>query len=362
MLDPITMAAEGMLRERFRRKHCIFTGRATTAIYLALRALGATRGSVVVPAIVCPNPASAVVFAGLDPLFCDVRLSDYTLDPDRLRELLDQREDVRAVIAVHLYGYPARMDAIAALARARGIPVIEDVAQALGGAYGGRALGELGDISILGFGPNKIPGLDGGGALLTDDRALAREARALEFRVPELPEDAAAMQAAYRKLYYAVRDLRGFGVETTPLFRQFPAAFRRMYLHRAGRAMAGAVVDGLGGLDDDVAERRAKARIYREHLDGPRFRHPEIDFDEAAFWRYSVLFEGDAHALAERIRRSGIDASNWYPNIAPWYSEGGKLENADYVERHILNLWTDATLGHDEVLANCSTLRDLIED
>jgi dTDP-4-amino-4,6-dideoxygalactose transaminase len=353
--------AEEMLRTRFRRDHCIFAGRATTTIYLALRALGHTTGTVVVPGIVCPNPASAVVFAGLDPLFCDVRVSDYTLDPDRLGDMLEGPSVVTAVIAVHLYGHPAMMKTIGALAREKGVPVIEDAAQAMGGTYRGKALGELGDISILGFGSNKIPGLAGGGALLTDDAALAREVRALAARLPEQPADAAEMQQAYRKLYYAVRDLQDLGVETSPLFRQFPAAFKRMYLYRADDAMAKAVVDGLDRLDDDVAERRAKARIYREQLDSPSLRHPEVNFDEAAFWRYSLLFDGDAHALAERVRGSGVDASNWYPNIAPWYSKGGKLENADYVERHVLNLWTDKSKSLEDVRADCVRIRRCIE-
>jgi dTDP-4-amino-4,6-dideoxygalactose transaminase len=155
--------------------------------------------------------------------------------------------------------------------------------------------------------------------------------------------------------------LQDLGVETTPLFRQFPAAFKRMYLYRGNDAMAKAVVDGLDRLDDDVAERRAKARVYREHLDSPSLRHPEVNFDEAAFWRYCVLFDGDAHGLAERIRQSGIDASNWYPNIAPWYSAGGELENADYVERHVLNLWTDKSKSLEDVRADCFSIRDCIE-
>ncbi|HYR57690.1 MAG TPA: DegT/DnrJ/EryC1/StrS family aminotransferase, partial [Chthoniobacteraceae bacterium] len=70
---------EARLCDQLGRRHCIVAGRGATAIYLALRALPAKRGKVVLPSILCPSPASAALYAGLEPIFCDVSLSDFNM-------------------------------------------------------------------------------------------------------------------------------------------------------------------------------------------------------------------------------------------------------------------------------------------
>jgi len=168
---------EDRLCAYFGRKHCCVTGRGATAIYLALRALPLKAGKVVLPAVVCPSPANAAMYAGFDPTFCDVSLQDYNMDVSSLEQVLSQYDDVVAVMPVHLYGYPADMDEIIGVARRKGLYVIEDAAQAMGGKYKGKKLGSLGDMSIISFGHTKILDIGWGGAVLTDDEGLAKGIR-----------------------------------------------------------------------------------------------------------------------------------------------------------------------------------------
>jgi len=144
----------------------------TDAIFLALKALGVGPGDEVVTA---PNSfvasAGAIVMAGAVPVFVDVN-AEYLMDPAALEDAITPR--TRAVIPVHLTGNPADMDAIAAVAQPRGLHVIEDAAQAVGAAVGGRVVGSLGTAGAFSLYPLKNVGAAGdGGMLTTSARELA---------------------------------------------------------------------------------------------------------------------------------------------------------------------------------------------
>ena len=103
------------------RKHCIVVGRGATAIYLALRALPVRRGKVVLPSILCPSPANVTLYTGFEPIFCDISLADFSMDPASLQQVLSMHDDIVAIMPVHMNGQAAPMAEITALARQRGI-------------------------------------------------------------------------------------------------------------------------------------------------------------------------------------------------------------------------------------------------
>jgi dTDP-4-amino-4,6-dideoxygalactose transaminase len=163
-------------------QRCIGVGNGTDALELALRALAVGPGARVV---VCANAAmygtTAVIAAGAEPLFVDVRPGDGTMAPEALEAALAAHPDVAAVIVTHLYGQLADMAAIVPLCRARGIALVEDCAQAHGArGADGRCAGAYGDIACFSFYPTKNLGaLGDGGALVTNDAGLADRARRL---------------------------------------------------------------------------------------------------------------------------------------------------------------------------------------
>ncbi|MHC5053297.1 MAG: DegT/DnrJ/EryC1/StrS family aminotransferase [Planctomycetota bacterium] len=214
--------------------HAVGVSSGTSALWLALVGLGVGAGDevITVPSTFIAT-AEAVSFAGATPVFVDIDETTYTMDPALVERAITPR--TKAVIPVHLFGQTADMDPIMEVARAHGLAVIEDAAQAHGAAYRGLPAGSMGDAAAFSFYPGKNLGAYGeAGAVVTNDAGLAER----------------------------VRMLRDHGQE-------------RKYSHR----MVGwnARMDGIQGavlgvklrhLDDWNEARRANARRYAEALSG----------------------------------------------------------------------------------------------
>jgi len=158
-------------------RHCIGVGNGTDAIFIALKCMGIGEGDeVIVPANSFIATAEAVTQAGARVVFADVDPRTYNIDAASISERITPK--TKAVIAVHLYGQPADMDPILALAARHGLKVIEDAAQAHGAEYKGRTIGSIGDCACFSFYPGKNLGAYGdAGAIVTNDDSLARKAR-----------------------------------------------------------------------------------------------------------------------------------------------------------------------------------------
>jgi dTDP-4-amino-4,6-dideoxygalactose transaminase len=160
-------------------KHCVAVGNGLDALSLALRGCGIGPGAeVIVPAFTFIATWLAVSAVGAVPVAVDVEPETGNLDPTRLEAALTPR--TAAVMPVHLFGQPAEMDSIHAVARKHGLKVIEDAAQAHGARYKGRRAGGLGDAAGFSFYPGKNLGAFGdGGAVTTDDETVAEKVRLL---------------------------------------------------------------------------------------------------------------------------------------------------------------------------------------
>ena len=158
-------------------EHCIGVGNGTDSLEIILEALGLPPGSdVIVPANSFISSSEAVTRSGHRVVFADVDPATYTLTVDSIAPHVTA--STGAIILVHLYGYPAPVDAIMAWAKARSIRVIEDSAQAHGAEIGGRRIGAIGDAGSFSFYPGKNLGAYGdGGAIVTNDDALGERCR-----------------------------------------------------------------------------------------------------------------------------------------------------------------------------------------
>jgi dTDP-4-amino-4,6-dideoxygalactose transaminase len=158
-------------------RHCIGVGNGTDALFIALKCLGIGPGDeVIVPANSFIATAEAVTQAGARVVFADIDPGTYNMDVAALEGAISSR--TRAIIPVHLYGQPADMDPILALALKHGLKVIEDAAQAHDAEYRGRRVGSIGDCACFSFYPGKNLGAYGdAGAVVTDDEQLARRVR-----------------------------------------------------------------------------------------------------------------------------------------------------------------------------------------
>jgi dTDP-4-amino-4,6-dideoxygalactose transaminase len=159
--------------------HGVAVASGTDALILALRACGVKAGDeVILPPFTFVATGSAVSALNAKPVFADIRLDTYNIDPIEIEKRMSSR--TRAIVAVHLYGLPADMGPIAAFARTRNIPVIEDNAQAIGAKYRGRPTGSLGDAACLSFYPTKNLGAYGdAGMIVTNSPELDARLRTL---------------------------------------------------------------------------------------------------------------------------------------------------------------------------------------
>jgi len=159
--------------------HGVGVASGTDALILALRACGVKAGDeVLLPSFTFVATGSAVSALGAKPVFADIRPDTYNLDPAECARRVTPR--TRAIIAVHLYGLPANMDAILAFAKDRRLPVVEDNAQAIGAHYKGRPTGSMGDVACISFYPTKNLGAYGdAGMVVCNSPELAERLRTL---------------------------------------------------------------------------------------------------------------------------------------------------------------------------------------
>ena len=170
-------AFEEAFAEKNGVRHCIGVANGTDAIYIALRALGVGRGDeVITTAFSWISTAETIQQAGATPIFVDIHPDYYNIDPSMIEEKITER--TKAIIPVHLYGQPADMDPILAIARKHRLKIIEDSAQAHFAEYNGKKVGTFGNAATFSFYPGKNLGAYGdGGAVLTDDNELVEKIR-----------------------------------------------------------------------------------------------------------------------------------------------------------------------------------------
>ena len=177
ILGPEVAAFERESAERLGAAHAIGVANGTDAIVLALRALRIGPGEeVICPAYTFYATAEAIAAAGAVPVFADIDPATYCLDAAAVEAAVTPR--TRAVVAVHLFGHPADVDALRAVCARHDLALIEDAAQAFGARLGERPVGGLGDVATFSFFPTKNLSTFGDGGLLTTRRRGARRAPA----------------------------------------------------------------------------------------------------------------------------------------------------------------------------------------
>ncbi len=179
ILGPEVKAFESLMAERLGITHAIGVNSGTDALVIALRSLGVKPGDeVIVPAFTFYATAEAVSQCGAVPIFADVLADTMCIDPESIRSKLTDK--TTCLIPVHLFGHPADMDAIMAIANEHDVRVLEDVAQAAGATYHDAAVGGIGDAGAWSFFPSKnLGGFGDGGLISTDSQAVAELALSL---------------------------------------------------------------------------------------------------------------------------------------------------------------------------------------
>lgn len=183
-LGPNVNAFETELATYLNAKSVAALSSGTAAIHLALIMLGVQPGDeVICSSFTFSASANPIAYQGATPIFVDSEQETWNMDPILMDEAIADRirkgKKPKAIVVVHLYGMPAKMDEIMAIANKYEIPVVEDAAEALGSKYKGRACGSIGTIGILSFNGNKIITTSGGGALVSNSVEYVEKSRFL---------------------------------------------------------------------------------------------------------------------------------------------------------------------------------------
>jgi perosamine synthetase len=175
---PFVREFEGKFSAYVGARHALAASSCTTALHLAVAALGLKPGDeVIVPAFTWVATANVVEYMGARPVFCDIELDTFNVDPRQVESKITDR--TVGILPVHLFGLAADMDPILALARERGLWVVEDAACALGAWYQGRHVGTLGDAGCFSFHPRKSITTGEGGMVTTDRDDIAEAVSSL---------------------------------------------------------------------------------------------------------------------------------------------------------------------------------------
>ena len=169
---------EGDFAKYIGTEYCVGVGNGTDALYMAMKGLGFGPGDEVITAAnTFIATAEGIGRTGATPVFVDCDPVTYNIDPGKIEAAITDK--TKAIVPVHLYGQPADMDAVMAIAKAHGLLVVEDCAQAHGATYKGRKVGTFGDAACFSFYPGKNLGAYGdGGAVCTNNEELAKHVRA----------------------------------------------------------------------------------------------------------------------------------------------------------------------------------------
>lgn len=231
-LGPNVNGFEADLQKYTGAQHAAALSSGTAAIHLALIMLGVKPGDVVIcQSMTFSASANPIVYLGATPVFVDSESDTWNMSPEFLEKaILDQiskGKHTKAIIPVHLYGMPAQMDQILAVASKYNIPVIEDAAEALGSGIQDQKCGSFGKFGILSFNGNKIITTSGGGALLSHDQHFIEQARFLSTQARDDAEHYEHSQIGYN--YRLSNVLAGIGRGQMEVLDERVAARRRNF-------------------------------------------------------------------------------------------------------------------------------------
>ncbi|MCS6849051.1 MAG: DegT/DnrJ/EryC1/StrS family aminotransferase [Anaerolineae bacterium] len=309
-------------------KYAIATSNGTTALHTALLAHGVGPGDEVITSpFTFIASVNSIIYTGATPVFVDILPCCFNINPDLIEAAITPR--TKAIMAVHLFGYPCRMEPIVALARKHGLVVIEDAAQAIGAEYAGKRVGSFGTGCFSLYATKNVMSGEGG-MITTNDAEVARKCRMLR---------AHGMERRYH------HEVLGYNYRMTDL----QAAIGLAQLMR---------------LDEFVARRRANAAYFNAHIRNPGVVKPNAgcacsDCASArhVWHQYTVrVLNGGRDAAVEKLAQHGVGTGIFYPipahrqkHIVDMGYGDYRLPAAEQAAREVMSLPVHPSLSEEDL-------------
>ncbi len=322
------------------RKHAVAVSNGSVALDAAIVAAGVHSGDeVILPTFTIISCAAAIVRAGAVPVTVDCDPVTFNMDVGAIEEKINPR--TKAIMVVHIYGFPVDMNPVLELAKRYGLKIIEDAAEMHGQTYYGKMCGSFGDISTFSFYPNKHITTGEGGMILTDDDSIAEHCRSL------------------RNLCF-IPDKRFVHFELGWNFRMtnLQAALGLAQLER---------------IDDFIGRKRRMGKLYTELLqDIPQFQLPPASqpSSDNIYWVYPIVLNdsmpGNAEDFCRRLTERGIGNRPFFWNMheQPVFTKQGMFKgvrhpNAEKIARRGFYIPSGLGLSENEIRKVAMVLREL---
>ena len=320
--------------------HTLAVSNGTVALHLALIALGVGPGDeVIVPDLTFAAPVNAVLYVGATPVLVDIEQNTMSMNMDIVESAITKR--TRAIIPVHLYGHPANMTRVMAIARKHDLLVIEDCAEALGSMYQGDHVGILGNAAIFSFFGNKTISTGEGGMLLFKDEAMLERARML----------------------------RDHGMSRERRYWHNEVGFN----YRLTNIQAALGVAQMERVDEFVGRKRWNAEQYHLHLSKiPGVIFPG-EFGDVinSYWLYTIILPSDLtskrNEIIDFMKKNGIESRPVFypmhrmPPYAPYVSPGQDFPVSNFISDSGISLPSAVTMREADIESVCLVMRKIFE-
>lgn len=304
---PYVSGFESEIQEYLNVHHAAGCGSGTEALVLALNACNVKPGDeVITTAFSFFATAEAIASVGAIPVFVDIREEDYNIDPDKIEDAITEK--TKAILPVHIFGAPADMDSINAIAQKHGLKVIEDDAQAIGAVYKGRHAGTLGDIGCFSFYPTKNLGAAGdGGMVTTNDDDLYTMVKAYK------EHGAGEVGAKTLEMQDGIKETVETNEKVTELYNPYKY-FNYIIGHnsRLDAFQAAVLSIKLKHLDEYNSKRATIAEKYFEGLTD-RIILPKYSEETKPCWHQFVIRSEYKSELCTYLSEKGVGNGTFYP-------------------------------------------------
>jgi perosamine synthetase len=342
-LGPTLHEFEDVFAAYLGRRRAVAVNSGTSGLFLSLLALGIGPGDeVITTPFTFIASATTIMMTGAKPVFVDIDETSLNMNPQRIESAITGR--TRAILPVEIFGNPAGLDAVTAIAQRHNLPVVEDSCEALGSSLHGRKVGAFGALSVFGFYPNKQITTGEGGMIVTDRDDLAD----LCISLRNQGRSGGGGWLAHERLGYNYR------------LSDINCALGIVQLSR---------------LDEIKAMRRRVASWYQEILaeDNRLIVPAEADGCEISWFVFVVRLAEDfgpgrRDAVLEEMTRQGIQVGNYFPpvHLQPFIAQQygyapGDFPLAESVSRRTIALPFHNRLTQDEVAIVCGTLRAILD-
>jgi len=329
---PVTLDFERKFADFCGASHAVATTSGTTALQLALLALGVGKGDeVITTPFSFIASSNSVLYTGAKPVFCDIDPITFNIDPSKIEALITSK--TKAIMPVHLYGHPAEMDEIMKIAKKHNLFVIEDACQAHGAVYKGQRTGSIGDAAAFSFYPTKNLGFGEGGMSTFKDEAVAKRAMLIH---------AHGMEPRY------YHPMLGYNFRTTDV----------------ASAMGRSMLTKLPGFNK---KRQENAKFLIENITNSTVELPTIAVNcEHVFHQFTIKVKGDRDAAVAKLTELGIGTGIFYPvciNEQEYYTKdlGYVCDTpiASEISRSVISIPVHPSLNQDdlgEIVAAVNTL------